>query len=70
MHHRFATSDHNKPTLSGGAAAELPHPNPPDLVTMAIDRRMEQLRDMTIEAEPIRRLLDTGPPQQPLCLAA
>lgn len=68
MHHRFAIFNRNKPKSSGGAAAEWPHPPTP--AAMAIDRRLDELGDMTFQAEPIRRLLDTGPPQHSLCLAA
>jgi hypothetical protein len=68
MHHRISSYDRNKPILCGGAAAALP---PPTITEeTAIDRRLNELREMTLQVQPIRRLLDTGPPPSPACLAA
>ncbi len=66
--HRFSAFNRNKPQLSGGAALSLP--SSPPTAEMAIDRRLEELREMALQVEPIRQPLDTGPPRQPVCLAA
>lgn len=68
MHHRFSPFDRSKPTLSGGAAAALPPSTASE--EAAIDRRLNDLREMTFQAEPIRRLLDTGPPPALVDIAA
>jgi hypothetical protein len=68
MHHRSSKVDRNKPTLRGGAAIALPPPAAAE--ETAIDRRLNELREMTFRVQPVRRLLDTGPPSTPLCVAA
>lgn len=70
MHHRFPIRDLHtpgKPKLSGGAAAVMvPMPE----ADQAIDRRLEELRELALQTKPLRRFLETGPPQEWCCPAA
>ncbi len=66
--HRFSAFHRNRPQLTGGAALSLP--SLPSSAETAIDRHLDELREIAREVEPIHQPLDTGPPRQPVRLAA
>lgn len=63
MHHRFPVRGIYGPVkpklIGGGAAMAVPITS----AELAIDRQLEGLRELAFQVEPIRRLLDTGPPE-------